>query len=173
MTPVGRPSTPWLVVIAIGIGALVAIVAAPPDVRDTAARAAFVVAGIAASWLLLRRAAPATRSAPELFDLELTRPSPDRSELSGLRALDTAVRMAAANAFGVEVMLKPRLREIAGWRLMREHGVDIERTPETARRLLGEPLWRLTEPTPVRPDISAPGVPLAELRAAIADLERV
>ena len=103
MTPVGRPSTSWLVVIATGIGAAVAVAAAPPDVRESAARAAFVVAGIAASWLLLRRASPTTRSAPELFDLEVTR-SP-RVGLNSMRASKPA-RWTITPARGVRPTLR-------------------------------------------------------------------
>jgi hypothetical protein len=70
-------------------------------------------------------------------------------------------------------MLKPLLRELASWRLRRNRGIDMDATPELARQLIGEPLRSLIEPgEPVR-DYGAPGIPLAEVRTSIDQLERI
>jgi hypothetical protein len=136
-------------------------------------RLAILAVGILpASWLV-RRFASATRSTPERFEAELRKPVANSADIPGLRAVDHTLRMALGSSFGVEFMLKPLLRELASWRLMRNRGIDIDVTPELARQLVGEPLWSLIEPgEPVR-DYSAPGIPLADVRTSIEQLERI
>jgi len=159
-------------VLILGVGLAAIAIAGPPEVGEAITRAALVAAGVAASWWALRRAGTLTPSTPERFEAELRRPRFEHHELSRLRELDTAVRMAVSNAFGVEFMLKPRVRELAAWRLQRSRGVELGADPRLDRELLGERLWRLTDAA-ARPDVHAPGVPLTELQAAITDLERL
>lgn len=153
--------------------ATIMIAGLPPEARESSARSALVVAGVAGCWWALRRSGTLTRSTPERFEAELRRPPFERRELSRLRELDTAVRMAVSSAFGVEFMLKPRVRELAAWQLRRSRGLDLGANVSLDKELLGERLWRLTVAAAVRPDNYAPGVSLAELQAAIADLERL
>ena len=133
--------------------------------------ALFVMAGVAAAAWILRRAASATASTPEIFERTLRTAPVERTELPGFRAIDTAVRMAVANAFGVETMLKPRLRELVAWRLHRDRGIDLVEQPGRAREAAGEELWRLIDVSAVRPSNNAPGVKLADLTAAVDRLE--
>jgi hypothetical protein len=136
-------------------------------------RLAILAIGILPAWWLVRRFASATRSTPEHFEAELRQPIAISADIPGLRAVDHTLRMALGSSFGVEFMLKPLLRELATWRLLRNRGIDIDATPDVARNLVGEPLWSLIEPgEPVR-DYSAPGIPLADVRTSIEQLERV
>jgi hypothetical protein len=81
--------------------------------------------------------------------------------------------MALGSSFGVEFMLRPLLRELASWRLTHNRGIDLDATPDLARRLVGEPLWTLIQAgEPVR-DYSAPGISLADVRTSLEQLERI
>lgn len=160
-------------VVIVGTGLAAIALAAPPAVGEAVTRASLVAAGVAASWWALHRAGSFMRSTPERFEADLRRSPFEHHELSRLRELDTAIRMAVSNAFGVEFMLKPRVRELAAWRLQRSRGVELGANPRLDRELLGERLWRLTAAAAARPDDRAPGVPLPELQAAITDLERL
>ncbi|GEM_PF-4035225 len=167
------PSTPWLVLAALAGIAFLGIATLPPDTRSAASRLAVLVIAIVAAWLVLRRAAAVTASSPERFEDVLRKPPSLGFEIPGLRAVETDVRMSTANAFGVEMRLKPVLRDLARWRLQRDHGVDLDRQPDAARHLLGEPLWRLVAPADAFPDFRAAGVPLADVQAGIDRLERI
>ena len=79
--------------------------------------------------------------------------------------------MSTANAFGLEFRLKPVLRDLARWRLQREHGIDLDRQPEAARRVLGESLWPLVQAAAAFPEFRDPGIPLADVQAGIERLE--
>ena len=113
------------------------------------------------------------RSTPEQFEQELRRPVAAAPEVPSLKSIDTTLRMAAASAFGVEFMLKPLVRELVAWRLAREQSIDLASEPEAARDAMGEPLWRLIHVEDPSRDLGAPGLPRAELEAAIDDLERI
>jgi hypothetical protein len=165
--------TPWLILGALAVVAFLVIAGLPPDSQSFASRLAILVFGLLAGWRILGRAAAVTASSPERFEDALRRPSTAGFEIAGLRAIETDVRMATANAFGVELRLKPVLRELARWRLQRDHGVDLDRQPDIARGVLGEPLWRLVAPREAFPEFRAPGVALADIQAGIDRLERL
>jgi hypothetical protein len=146
---------------------------APPESQAFLARLGILALGIVAAWRVLGRSSAVTAPTPEQFDLELAQPTPRSFEIAGLRGVETDLRMATANAYGRDLRLKPILRELAGWRLARNHGVDIGRAPDAARQILGEPLWELVRPAEAFPDFRAPGVPLADVNSAIDRLERI
>jgi hypothetical protein len=153
--------------------AALAIALAPADLRPSVSRLALLAIGILPAWWLVRRLLSVTGSSPERFDAELRPPVAISGDILGLRAVDHTLRMALGSSFGVEFMLKPLLRELASWRLLRNRGIDIGATPEAARQLVGEPLWSLIEPgEPVR-DYRAPGIPLADIRKSVEQLERI
>jgi len=153
--------------------AVIAIVLAPADLRPSMSRLAILAIGMLPAWWLVRRFVPVTRSTPERFEAEVREPVAISADIPGLRTVDHTLRMALGSSFGVEFMLKPLLRELASWRLLRNRGIDIDATPELARQLVGEPLWSLIEPgEPVR-DYSAPGISLADVRTSLEQLERI
>jgi hypothetical protein len=157
----------------LAILAALAILFAPADSRATLTRLGILTVGIVlASWLF-RRSAAVTRATPERFEVDLRKQAAVPAEIASLRAIDNTVRLSTASAFGVELRLKPLIRELAAWRLMRHRGIDMAATPEAARRVLGESLWHLTQAADDRPDNGAPGLPLAELRASLDQLERI
>jgi hypothetical protein len=163
----------WLAVGAVTGIAILAVIAAPSESRAFATRLAILAVGIVAGWRVLGRATAVTASSPERFEDGLRQPRAAPFEIAGLRSVDTDVRMATANAFGVEYRLKPVLRELARWRLERNHGINLDREPDAARGVLGEPLWQLTQPVDVFSDFRAPGITLAAVQAAVDRLEQI
>jgi hypothetical protein len=93
--------------------------------------------------------------------------------IPGIRAVEMAVRLSTASAQDFEVRMKPMLRDLAGWRLLGNRGVDIDTKPEAARRILGEPLGRLVDATAEPPPFGARGPSLPDLDAALDQLERI
>ena len=153
--------------------AALAIAVAPSDLRPAVSRLAILAIGILPAWWLVRRFLIVTRSTPERFESELRPPVAIAADIPGLRSVDHTMRMALGSSFGVEFMLRPRLRELASWRLLRNRGIDLDATPELARKLVDEPLWSLIQAgEPVR-DYSAPGISLADVRTSLEQLERI
>ncbi len=162
--------TPLLVAVVLAV-AIVAV--SPPDARAAATRIAILAVGIVAAWRFLRTSSAVTRSTPERFESELPAPVAPPSDVRSLRTIDQNLRMSTGTAFGLEFMLKPLIRELARDRLMRNRRIDMDATPELARRTAGEPLWRLIRVADAPPKYGSPGVPLVELEAAIDHLERI
>jgi hypothetical protein len=157
----------------LGAAAALAVVLAPPDARAPVTRAAILVVGAAGAWLLIRRTGAVTRSTAERFDLELQRPVATPSDVPSLRTIETTLRMATANAFGVEFMLKPLLRDLVEWRLARNRSIDLRTAPDLAREAMGEDLWRLLHVHDPNREHDAPGVTLDRLQASIERLESI
>jgi hypothetical protein len=166
----GKPLVAVAVVVAL---AALAIAIAPADLQPSVSRLAILAIGILPAWWLVRRVVSVTRSTPERFEGELRQSVAIAADIPALRAIDHTMRMALGSSFGVEFMLRPLLRELASWRLARHRGIDIDATPEVARRLVGEPLGSLIQAgEPVR-DYSAPGISLADIRTSLEQLERI
>jgi hypothetical protein len=162
-----------LVVVALAGAALLVVAFAPPEAQASAARLAIVAAGAVAAWRVLGRSAAVTASSPERFELDLRKPIAAPVEIAGLRSIETDLRMAEASAFGLEFRLKPLLRELATWRLARNHGVDLAAAPEAARGILGDRLFELTRAVEELPEYRDPGIPLAEVHAGVERLEEI
>ncbi len=169
-----RPAArgPILFAVLAGVAAL-AIFLSPPDGQPFAARLAILALGIVAAWKVLGRSAAVTASSPERFELDLRRPPVPVTEISGLRSVETDLRMSTASAFGLEFRLKPMLRDLASWRLARNHGIDMTASPDAARGILGEPLWELITPAPSFPEFRSPGAPLEAVEAGLDRLARI
>jgi hypothetical protein len=171
-TRLRMPRGSLIVVALAGIGMLV-MAFAPPDAQASAARLAIVALGAVAAWRVLGRSAAVTASSPESFELELRQPRAAPVEIAGLRSIETDLRMSEASAFGLEFRLKPLLRELATWRLMRNHGVDLAAAPDAARAILGDRLFELTRAAGELPEFRDPGIPLAEVQASVERLEGI
>jgi hypothetical protein len=143
------------------------------DVAPALVTVAVILVGVVAVGWMLVGAGGLIRSSPEAFDVGLPEPERADADLPGLRGIDVAVRMAIANAFGVETMLRPRLRELTAWRLLRQRGIDIEAEPDRARALVGETLWMLIDNTAPRSSNNAPGIALGDLQAAVEHLAQI
>jgi hypothetical protein len=102
-------------------------------------------------------------------DLGSRRPS-DSGELTMLHD----VQLSLASAFHLHLRLRPIFREIAGHRLWRRYGVDLDRDPGRARELMGAEAWELVRPERPPPnDGLASGPPLSDLRLAVQEIERI
>jgi hypothetical protein len=79
------------------------------------------------------------------------------------------ITLGTSSAWHLHTRLVPLLREVAAAR-----GVDFVRRPTVARDLLGDETFELLHPDrPAPEDRSAPGLPLARVRAAVDALERL
>jgi hypothetical protein len=79
------------------------------------------------------------------------------------------ITLGTSSAWHLHTRLLPLLREVAAAR-----GIDFMRRPEAARELLGNETFALLRPDrPAPADRSAPGLPLARVRAAVDSLERL
>lgn len=169
-----RRSRATLAAVAVlAIAAVGVIQVLPPDTRLGATRIGVFVVGITIATLYLRRSGSVTASTPERFEVELRQPKETLPSVAGLRAVEMTVRLSTANATDFDVRLRPLLRDLARWRLLANRGVDMDRAPDVARRVMGEPLNSLIdepdEPVPFR----SPGVPLVRIDAALDQLEQI
>jgi hypothetical protein len=97
----------------------------------------------------------------------------DGPPLEQLRQVDETLRAARASEVGVDRDLRPLFRAIAATRLARR-GLDVDRHPEEARRILGEELWELVRDERSRgSNLFAGGVSSAGLQSLIERLERI
>jgi hypothetical protein len=79
------------------------------------------------------------------------------------------ITLGMSNAWHMHTRLLPLLRDVAAAR-----GIDFVRRPGVARELLGDDTFELLHPDrPAPDDRSAPGLPLARVRAAVETLERL
>jgi hypothetical protein len=93
--------------------------------------------------------------------------------LEQLRQVDKTLTAARASEFGVDRDFGPLFRAIAATRLARR-GVDVDRHPEEARRILGDELWELVRAErPRGSNLVAGGVSRAGLQSLIERLERI
>ncbi len=108
---------------------------------------------------------------PSAFAAAFERREPTRARPSSLARVEREVTLATGTAFDVHFRLRPLLRDLAAGLVLRR-GVDLERSPDRARELLGPDVWALVRPDVEPPDDrSAPGVPIAAIERALDDLE--
>ena len=143
------------------------VVLAQPGVRNVTLHAYVFVVG---ALLMLGVVAAAGDSVPRRqrseFDAALASASRKEQPLAEVARIEREVTLSVATAYDAHVRLLPQLRQIAQARLERT-GRSL--TPETAGRW-----WALLDPDRPEPDDRfAPGIPQADLRALVADLERM
>jgi hypothetical protein len=91
-----------------------------------------------------------------------------------LERLEREVYLSLGSSFYLHHRLRPLLREIAAHRLLRRHGIELDRRPDAARKLIGEEAWEWLRPERPEPrDRWASGPPLSELRGVVDALERI
>jgi hypothetical protein len=109
-----------------------------------------------------------------LFASALTRPSRQPATPPLLVKIERELSMGTETAFDTHARLRPLVTTLASGILLDRHGVDLEKTPERARELVGENVWALVRPDATLPDDrSLPGMPLAAVEQAVDDLERL
>ena len=129
--------------------------------------AAFVLGRLLAR---LRRSLPEQGVSP--VDAALNRRPRKPERIPELEKIEREVTLGQATAFDLHFRLRPTVRRIASELLRARRGIDLDTSPEAARRALGDETWEL-----VRPDREQPlerfgrGIELASLRNVVASLE--
>ena len=138
-----------------------------PDVRTTALHIyVLVLGGLVMLGIVAAADDAVARKHRSRFDAALAEPREPPTRLPGLERMEREVTLARASSFDLHFRLLPHLREIAQARLERDGKTA---SPETLGRW-----WELLRPDRPPPDDRfAPGISEADLRALVADLERL
>jgi hypothetical protein len=129
--------------------------------------AAFVLAQLLAR---LRRSLPERTISP--VDAALGRRPRRVERVPELEKIEREVTLGQTTAFDLHFRLRPTLRRIAYELLRARRGIDLDASPESARRALGDETWEL-----VRVDREPPhdrfgrGIELESLRRVVVSLE--
>ncbi len=108
------------------------------------------------------------------FEAALRRRDTAAPAPSAFAGMERELELATAIAGHAHRRLLPLLREAATARLSLHHGIELERRPDVARRLLGEKTWDLLRPDRPEPaDRLGPGPRREEIAAVIARLEEL
>jgi hypothetical protein len=98
----------------------------------------------------------------------------DPARPPSLARVEREVSMGAETAFDTHYRLRPLFRELARGMLVARDGVDLDRSPERARELVGDDLWALIRPgVPAPEERGGPGMPGPAIERAVTDLERL
>ncbi len=151
---------------------LLLLVALPGRAEITIRVYVLLVAAFVLGQLLarLRRSLPEQGASP--VDAALNRRPRKPERIPELEKIEREVTLGQATAFDLHFRLRPTLRRIASELLRARRGIDLDTSPEAARRALGDEAWEL-----VRPDREQPlerfgrGIELASLRNVVASLE--
>ena len=159
---------PLVVTLALAI----VLVAAPGHAGLAAHVYALVLAALGLGYLLtaMRDALPPRRPSP--FDAALrTRPGPVQ-RIPELERMEREVALGLATAFDLHYRLRPRLRRIAAALLTSRRGIELDASPEAARRALGDDAWEIVRGDREPPhERFADGLDIASLRRAVSALE--
>jgi hypothetical protein len=91
-----------------------------------------------------------------------------------LERLEREVYLSLGSSFYLHHRLRPLLREIASNRMLLRHGLDPDRRPDEAAKIVGPQAWEWLRPDRQEPrDRWAPGPPMAELSSVVNALERI
>ena len=108
------------------------------------------------------------------FEAAVRRRNTAAPEPSPFAGMEHELLLGTAIAGHAHRRLLPLLREAATARLSLHHGVELERRPDVARRLLGETTWDLLRPERPEPaNRLGPGPRREEIAAVIARLEEL
>jgi hypothetical protein len=131
-----------------------------------------VLAAIGLGRLLtaIRSALPPHRPSP--FEAAMRTHARLPQRIPELERMEREVALGVSTAFDLHYRLRPRLRRIAIELLAARRGIELDASPELARRVLGEDAWEIVrgdrEPPQER---FAAGVDIASLRLAVSALE--
>lgn len=154
-----------LLVIATAVFGYVAL--AQPSDRTLAVHVyVLVVGGVAMLGIVSTFGDALPRRRRSMFDQALKGAAHPEATPEQVASLERAVTLGVSSAYDLHRRLLPQLREIAQSRL--------ERSGRTAGPETLGPWWELLRPDRPEPeDRFASGLPEAELRALVADLERM
>ena len=154
---------------------LLAAIVLLPDQAGVAAHVYVVLlTALGLTWLVRRVRAAHPRARRSAFDAALRRPPRKVERPEELQRIERVVALGTATAFDLHYRLRPALQGIAGELLATRRGIDLEASPDAARRTLGDEAWEL-----VRPDREPPaarygrGLDPHSLETVVAALERL
>ena len=133
---------------------------------------ALAIAAIALVQLVraVRTAHPVAIASP--FDAALRRRARRSERLPELARVEREVSLGMATAFDLHYRLRPPLRRIAGELLAARRGIDLDGSPEAARRALGDETWEIVRADREPPrDRYGAGLELATLHTVVTSLE--
>ena len=118
----------------------------------------------------LRRSLPEQGASP--VDAALARRAPRVVRVPELERIEREVTLGLTTAFDLHFRLRPTLRHIASELLRARRGIDLDTSPATARRALGDETWELVREDREPPhDRFGPGIELDSLRRVVVSLE--
>jgi hypothetical protein len=133
---------------------------------------ALAIAAIALVHLIrvVRRAHPVATASP--FDTALRKRRRRSERLPELARVEREVSLGMATAFDLHYRLRPPLRRVAGELLAARRGIDLEGSPEAARKALGDQTWEIVRADREPPrDRYGAGLELATLHTVVESLE--
>jgi len=112
--------------------------------RGLAPYAYVLAVGALVTWLLVRgiQALPTTPSVHAVLPLHTV----DADDAAQQTTLHRALASAQWSAAGLQSQLRPIVIEVAGARLSRRYGIELQRQPELAQALVGARTWELVRP---------------------------
>jgi len=133
----------------------------------------FVLGG-ALLILLLSRLAKTMPRAHQVGRL-LPRAKDAVDEVEQFQRIARQLTLSSSREFDLHYHLRPLVKEIASARLARQHGIDLEREPERAQRLIGTGrVWELVRPDREPPeDRAARGWSKPDLQQLMHELEEL
>jgi len=106
------------------------------------------------------------------FEAALRSRATPAPEPSAFAEVERQLQLGLAFADHAHRTLVPLLRSAAAARLSMRHGIELERQPDAARRLLGEQTWNLVRPDrPAPADGLGPGPREEDVAAVVTRLE--
>jgi len=133
---------------------------------------ALAIAGITLVHLVgaVRTAHPVAAGSP--FDAALRKRTRRNERLPELERVEREVSLGMATAFDLHYRLRPTLRRVAGELLAARKGIDLDGSPEAARKALGDETWAIVRADREPPrDRHGAGLELAKLRTIVTSLE--
>jgi hypothetical protein len=164
----------FLVAVAAAFAVLLAVLALVPEQRDLAVQAyALFLGGLVLLWLLGGTRSAHARRASSFDEARRTRP-PRIERLPELARVEREVALGVGNAFDLHYRLRAPVRAVAATRLASRRGIDLDRQPEAAQKVLAPALWDLVRPDREPPgDRFGPGLGREQLRAVMDGLDRI
>jgi hypothetical protein len=140
--------------IAATVGAVVVLVvialALSGGARGIALYLYLLLLALAAVVVVARRIHQAWPATPPFEQLLPARTAPE-TRIPQLEGLVGRLGGGNPNAFELYQRVRPLVRQIVAAQLARSHGIDLDRRPDRAERLVGPRTWQL-----IRPDLAAP-----------------
>jgi len=152
---------------------LAIVVLAAPGRAELAAHVyvlALAAIGLGHLLVALRNALPPRRPSP--FEAALRSRARPATRIPELERMEREVSLGLATAFDLHYRLRPRLRRIAAELLTARRGIDLDASPDAARRALGDDAWEIVrgDREPPRERFAA-GLDIGSLRVAVTALE--